>query len=359
MTITSLPVRFDHSGVAHSAHRSIGMFAIVPTLVLALAACSSSTEPPITGSPSAPSSTLAPTTSEAPSSPSTTAGAPADLATLPFDIPIGVDGVTYDLDGSPPSGPSSFAVLDDGSVVITDTMAVARGEPRLLHYDRMGEMQGTIDLAGEDVAAIADVATDGSDLAILDVLIAMNRYRVLTLSLDGQVTATIDVPQGFRFEDGLTGLVWDDGGILLEFEFGARYARVTDDGTIEPVLAPTFGGISIELIPGSGRTTEIVTSRTSFTVERETNLGGVTPIGIGPNGWVTVVVDEVDVSGPTIVVMRRVQRYSATGQLETESIIDAADQFIEVPRPFELDATGQVIYLQTWPDRVTIAPLGV
>jgi hypothetical protein len=249
-------------------------------------------------------------------------------------------------------------VLSDGSVVVADTMAVSRGEPRLLHYDRSGELLAAIDLADDHVAAVVDVVTDGSKLAILDVLISMSRYSVLTLGVDGSVEAIVEIPSGFRFEDGLTGLAWDDKGVLLEFEFGARYARLAEGGTIEDSATPTFSGIIVELRPGSGRITEVVSSGASFAVERSTDLGGVTLIGVAPDGSVVVVVDEVDVTGPAIVVKRRVQRYSATGQLGAEYVLDAADQFVEVQRPLELDATGKVLQLQAWLDRVTIAVVG-
>ena len=351
----------------------------VVAVLLVASACSGSSEPTTTSGSSTTSSTMssttavttttaapttsssttvAPTTSSsttvAPTTSSTTTVAPVDLSTLSFSVGVGDDGVAYDLDGSPPSGPTSFAVLDDGSVVIADTMAVDRGEPRLLHYDRTGEPLAVLDLADEEVASIVDVVTDGSNLAILDVLVSMNRYRVLMLSVAGDVAAVVDIPQGFRFEDGLTGLTWDDSGILLEFEFGARHARLTDGAPESPAL-PVFDGESIELIPGSGRTTEVVTSRTSFPVERATDLGGVTVIGIAPDGSIVLVVDEVDLSGEAIAVTRRVQRYSATGEFMAESVVDAADQFLDIQRPFELDATGQVLYLQAGSDRVTVA----
>ena len=212
-------------------------------------------------------------------------------------------------------------------------------------------------LANEDVAAIVDVVTDGSKLAILDVLVSMNRYRVLTLSVDGDIESVIKVPDGFRFEDGLTGLAWDDSGILLEFELGARYAQLVETGDVESPVVPAFRGISVELTPGSGRITEVVTSRTSFSVERATDLGGVTLVGIAPDGSIVVVVDEVNTSGPAIVVMRRVQRYSPTGEFQAESIIDAGDQFLDIPRPLELDATGKVLYLEAGPDHITIGAL--
>lgn len=346
---------------------------IVLTAVLALSACSGASEPPATDSPSTTSSTLSPTsttttttnatvapttsttTATTPTTSTTTTVAPADVATLPFSIEVGTDGVTYDLDGSPPSGPSSFAVLDDGSVVVADTMAVDRGEPRLLHYDRTGEPLAVIDLAKEEVAAIVDVVTDGSQLAILDVLVSMNRYRVLTLNFAGDVEAIVDIPQGFWLENGLTGLAWDDSDILLEFEFGVRYARLAEGGVIESPVVPVFDGISIELTPGSGRTTEVTTSRTSFTVGRATDLGGATLVGVAPDGSIVVVVDEVDLSGDAIAVTRRLQRYSATGEFESESVFDAADQFLDIQRPIELDATGQALYLEAGSDQVTIA----
>ena len=262
--------------------------------------------------------------------------------------------MTYDLDGSPASGPSSFAVLDDGSVVVADTMAVERGEPRLLRYDRLGELRATIDLAGEEVAAIVDVVTDGSNLAILDIFVARDRYRVLTMNRDGEVTSTVEIPPGFRFEDGLTGLVWDDDGILLEFQLGLRHARIAPSGAIESPAVPVFDGVSIELIPLSDQTTEVVTGSSSFNIERTSEFDGVSLVGLSPQGSIVVVLDEVDMSGPVIAVTRRVQRYSANGQLKSEQAIDAGDRFLEILRPFELDAAGNVLYLQALPDRVAL-----
>ncbi len=349
----------------------VGITALL-TVALTLSACSESpaaqpTDSPSTTSP-ATSSTIRPpsTTSPATSStirppsttslPSTTTAPPASAATQPFSIGVGNAGVTYDLDGSPPSGPSSFAVLDDGSVVIADTMAVERGEPRLLRYDRFGELLAVIGLASDEVAAIVDVVTDGSTLAILDVLASMNRYRVVTLSIDGTVDSVIEIPEGFRFEDGLTGLAWADSGILLEFEFGARYARLDATGTIESPVVPVFDGLGVELRPQNQRSTEVIANDSSFLVERTTELGGVTLVGIAPDGSIVLVVDEVEVDS-VITVIRRVQRYSTTGQLETEYVIDAADQYLEIPRPFELDATGKVLYLHARPDRIEIEAL--
>jgi len=273
-----------------------------------------------------------------------------------FSIPVGDEGITYQLDGEPPSGPSSFVVLDDGSVVIADTMASNRGEPRLLHYDRTGEQIAIFDLAAEGVASIADVVSNGASLAILDIRIEMEEYRVLFLSLEGDVLSEVQIPDGFRFEDGLTGLAWDDSGVLLEFEFGASYARLGDDGTIEQDAMAVFDGLEIEITPGDGQQTDIRVGEETWTVERDTPLGGASFVGLSPDETLVLVVDEVDTSGAAFEVLRRVQRFSLTGELQSESLIDPGEQKVEIMRPLELAADGEVLYLASLDDRLEVTP---
>ena len=145
---------------------------------------------------------------------------------------MGPDGVTYDFEGAPPSGPSSYVVLEDASVVVADTVAANRGEPRLLRFDREGSPISIIPLVDLEVAGIADVTSNGVDLAVLET--PQQRYRVLYMTADGDVTSEVAIPSGFHLEDGLTGLLWDDLGVMLELEMGARYARIDDDGAIQP-----------------------------------------------------------------------------------------------------------------------------
>jgi hypothetical protein len=80
-------------------------------------------------------------------------------------------------------------------------------------------------------------------------------------------------------------------------------------------------------------------------------------IGVGPQGEVVVVVDEVDDSGPAITVLRRVQRYSPEGLLLSESQLDAGEQYVDIARPLELGADGGVIYLVARPLTLDVVPL--
>jgi len=264
--------------------------------------------------------------------------------------------VSYLIEGDPPSGPSSFSVLGDGSLVIADTMALYRGEPRLLRYDRTGNALSPIELVDADVASIVDVVSSGQSLAILDVLVARGRYRVLTITLDGEISSMVDLPSGYHLEDGLTGLVWDDEGILLEFELGARYARIEDGVVAEMGELPVFEGKELAIATSESRETTVSYGEETWVVERGTEFGGVSLVGVAPSGAVVVVVDEVDTSGPMISVMRRIQRYAAAGEMLSEVQIDAGRQYVEIARPLELAADGELVYMESRPDTLEIVP---
>jgi len=323
----------------------------------------SSTEPTsaitsTSGSTSAPSTT---TSGSVPSLSTTTSseGGGERVATRPFSVPVGENGVTYDLAGSPPSGPSSFVVLDDGSVVIADTMAVKSGQPRLLRFDAQGVPMDPIMLADAEVASVVDVASDGRRLALLDVYVAQGRYRVLVLDPSGGVKEEREIPEGLRFEAGLSGLVWDDSGVLLEYEGGVAYARIGSPGEFEPTDAVVFGGTPISVKPGEGLTTSVEIGSEVFAVPRSTMLGGATLIGRAPDGTILLSLDEVEMTTDgAIKVTRRILRYSPTGELLGETPVDL-EQFVDVPRLLEMTADGQVAQLVTLPERVELRILDI
>ncbi len=340
-------------------------FWVVPLVALVLIACACATEPSGTTQSTSPASTSTQTTpTSTDPTPSTTTAPTTTLvdggaATIPFSIPVGEGGVTYDLSGEPPSGPSSFVVLDDGTVVIADTMALRFDQPRLLRFDAAGTPLEPIVLAEAEVASIVDVASDGERVAVLDVYAATNRYRLLVLAASGHVESVVDIPEGFFLEDGLTGLAWDDTGVLLEMEWGARYARVTTEGPFATTTDVVYDGSAIAVTPGAGLTTVIETGSGTFEVERTTELGGATLIGRAPDGSILLVVDEVgqDEQG-AIEVIRRVQRRSADGSLLSEDPF-VAGQFVSIGRELEMTADGRVARLVTFPDRVELVILDV
>lgn len=278
------------------------------------------------------------------------------VSTKTFFIPAGHEGVTFQPDGEPPSGPSSFAVLADGSVVIADTMAVNRGAPRLLHHDRSGVLLSVIDLLPVEAASVADVVTDGEDLALLDIYLPQNRYRVVFLGVDGSVRSVVEIPPGFHLEDGLTGLVWDDLGVLLEFEMGARYARLGDKGFFSDAR-PLFGGRELEIAEVGSRSTAVRFGGSEWTVERSTDLGGVSLVGAAPDSTLVLLLDEVDTTGSAWQVIRTVRRYSASGELLSEEVLDF-HPYVEIARPIELGADGNPLYMAAFANGVEITRLG-
>ena len=201
-------------------------------------------------------------------------------STESFSIPIGPDGVTYQLEGDPPSGPSSFVVLDDGWVVVADTMAAARGEPRLLVFDHMGRPMSVIDLAEHEVSAIVDVETDDEGLAILDVHADRDIYRVLHVDLDGRLIASTLIPEGSRFANGLTGLASDDTGVLLEFEFGHRYERLAPDGSATDQATLVINGRKVEIVSDQSKVATVSVGDAQWAVTRRTDRGRHLRVGI-------------------------------------------------------------------------------
>lgn len=331
----------------------MGGFAAAAVL---LAGCDN-TPSATTATPSTPPATTATTEVTISTIAATTTTVPVPTEPVGFSVPVGDRGVSYDLDGDPVSGPTSFTVTDAGSVVIADTIAMRRGEPRLLRFSSTGDRLDPFDLAEYEVAAVVDVVASGRYIAVLDVLISMERYRVLLLDENGALTRSVDVPAGFRFEDGLTGLAADDDGILLEFEFGSRYARLTESGEFSTGAQRIHNGLQVTSTPRSGRASVVTVGTDSFEVIRATDLGGVSVLGVAPDGTVLVVIDEVELSEGAIAVTRRVQRRASDGGVLAELELDVADQYVQIDRPLEMTAGGAVVYLASAPDHVQVAVL--
>ncbi len=335
--------------------------ALLIAMLLVIGACSSSPGT-TTSSPSAPTSQPPPTpaqTSSVPDSTQPTPGVPsAYVPPSDFVVEIGTSGVTYELDGSPPSGPTSFVVLGTGSVAVADTMAAGRGEPRILLLDGLGDLISVIDLSGLGVASVVDLATDGTHIAVLDIDVSRDRYTVLTVDLNGDLQSTSEVPVGFRFEDGLTGIVWDDSGILLSFEFGARFARLSgSDGAVYD--NPSWDGREVEALASAGKITKFQGESATIGVERDTDLGGATLLGLSLDGSVVVVLDEVELRDGAFFVRRTLQRYTTDGNLLAETEIDISTQVVDIQHPLVVAPDGSVIWMDSRNDGLYFVTLDV
>lgn len=275
---------------------------------------------------------------------------PAEIAT--FSIPVGAKSITYDLDGEPASGPSSFAVANDGTVYVADTIAVRDGPARLLSFTATGDPLETIDLGHLQVASVVDIATDGTALAILDVDVKFQLYRVHRIHPDGELVETTVLPAGYRFEDGLSGLAWDDDGILLEFEGGAWYRRLGSDPAIDRLDVPSWNGTAVTVGASDGGSADVCVEAECFTVLRTSELGGVQLIGVDIHGGIHLLVTDVHI-GDTVEVTETIRTYQR-GQLVGSSSFEVSDQFVDVPHAYEVTSSGQILHLRTERERVLV-----
>ena len=283
---------------------------------------------------------------------STTVTTLPPVATASFTVPVGVNGVTYD-EGPYPSGPSSFVVVADGGVVITDTAAVRDATPRLLRFDASGNAEEPIPMQDYRAVSMIDIASDGLRLAVLDIYVALDEYRVLVLDASGSLESQIDIPEGFHLENGLTGLLWDDQGLLLEIEGGTRYARLEPDRNPEPTTTLIIDGVAVTLTD-AGQVTTVQIDEDAFEVTRSTQFGDVGLIGLAPDGSVLLHLDEVFDDPAGLRVERRVQRYSTDGELLREVSVDLAEQYVQIVHQLEMTADGAVAHMVSLPDRVEV-----
>ena len=142
---------------------------------------------------------------------------PGELYQTVLSLPIGEDSIQYRGQGVAEmqvSGPSSLAILPDGTIVIPNHV-----DNRLFFYHPDGQLERTIDLTTLGIVNVSDVKAGDSELFLLEISYNVSplRYRVSRLSFAGDLIAQYDIPAGYHLEDGLWGLATgSDAEILLE-----------------------------------------------------------------------------------------------------------------------------------------------
>jgi hypothetical protein len=355
---------------------------IVVGLALAMAACSgagdgagSSTTVPAT-TPTAPLTTTAIVPSTVPTSTVTTSTTPTTTAAAPawspppvcegacdppievlFSLTVG-DEIHYrnaDRGEALPSGPTALAVTDEGRIWISDSTDL-----RLLGFEPDGTLFATVDLTQLEVGSPIDIAVGPAGLLLLDVYVAMERYRLLVLGEDGAVRAVHELPEGVHLQDGLTGVAAGPRGELwLELEAGARVAALDVSGP----------AVEFEITPGSeypgGLYGPLPDNPFVFNagdiqvdVSSAATIGGLSLVGVNPDGGFVLLLVEVyvDESG-AFVVDHTVHLFDAAGNHQGMAVAPFTDQFIELDNPYTLGPDGYVYGLLTLPDRVDVVRL--
>jgi hypothetical protein len=233
-------------------------------------------------------------------------------------INVGPDGVEYrggaeDLETT---GPSLLAVDEAGRIHVVDPagsriIGFGTGDPT------------SIDLQALDIASVTAIAADGTDLILVEIFFAPTRQRVHRLAADGTLVLTVDLPEGFRLEDGLSGvLAAGDGGVIIEFQGGAAYGRYeASDQSFSLQTRVDVRGVDVQ--PDAPN---ITIDGARITADLTMGLGGLRYLGTAADG--THVVERVDVvsTDPAFVVVRTVEWYSPGGVLLGSALVPGIEE---------------------------------
>lgn len=145
-----------------------------------------------------------------------------------LSIPAGKTGLPYrgvDIPGMEITGPNAFAILSDGRYVIADLI-----DNRLWIFGPTGEHLSTIDLYSAGVLNVSDMQVYKDEIYVLEIYLNPPlHYRINRLSVEGELKAYYDIPEGYHLENGLTGFMIDcDGKIFLELEGRLHLLPIAD-----------------------------------------------------------------------------------------------------------------------------------
>jgi hypothetical protein len=278
-----------------------------------------------------------------------------------FIIPVGKDGVQYE--GERPEmltwGPTAFAIAPDGSFWIADTVG-----NRLLHYSPKGEALNAISLNEHQVVGVGDLEITASAIWVLDIAAVIP--RVLCLSPDGELLASVEVPKELGLANGLSGIaVSDRGEVLIEREDGAFVSQLVDaDGKVAPVALDGYihGGRLYTAGPADLAAVDatrghIMAGDKRVEVGVTHRLGGLRLLSVNADDDLNVVVDEVAIADSRVQVDQTVRHYNPAGELLGLARVPLAEQHAYVAHGLAVSPDGGVYALITRPDRVEVQRL--
>ena len=115
---------------------------------------------------------------------------PGAIYTSVFTFPVGGKSpLKYWFGPDLPDGPSTFAVLPDGTFFVGDLRS-----NQIYRFDRKGKLLETIDLDKLDIHSVIDIRVKNDQLFLLEA----NYNRVRRLTLDGRLLSTEFFPGDYR-----------------------------------------------------------------------------------------------------------------------------------------------------------------
>ncbi|HET7009197.1 MAG TPA: hypothetical protein VFI11_00355 [Anaerolineales bacterium] len=212
------------------------------------------------------------------------------------------------------TGPNGIAVLPDGTFIVGDTF-----DNRLLRFDAAGVRLDDIDLASLGILNVSDIVAGPEELYLLEISfqVTPERYRVNRLTFDGQSIDHVDVPLGYRLEDGLVGLAQGEGQILLELAGPVRSYQMAGpraENGGEFYGLPAFGRLyQTHYETPCGGHPSMTVGNLRFETGR-TLGGGLGMLAVNPDGSFYAWRSDVIRDFPTIVTDQTIHYLDANGQ---------------------------------------------
>lgn len=338
------------------------IFRVLVVVWLVAGACSDGgVAPPSTVIPPGPSTSQQPTTpTTVPQAVTTTPVSTVEpvvsttlleeLITLP-SVAVGAGGIEYrqgaeDLEAS---GPSHLAIDPRGGFHFDDPVggriwSVVEGQV------------ATIDLKALDILVVTAMAASADHLIIVEIFFALVRHRVHRLAYDGTVVETIQIPEGFRFEDGFSGVLAGDAGeIALVLEDGQAYGLWdASTSTFERSTTVTFGRSQVAPLSGG------LNINGTGVDAALTGLGGMRYLGSARDGTVAIVRIDVLETAPVFRVLTTVEWYDPEANFIGSALVPSIeDQFTRQVPGIAVADDGSVYALVTRRDEIAVVQLAM
>jgi hypothetical protein len=260
---------------------------------------------------------------------------------------VGPDGIEYAGSGDEQEiiGPALLAGDPVGGLHFYDPVG-----RRLLSYT--GDARVEIDTAALDIASVTALAANSDHLIAVEIFFQPVRNRVHRIGFDGAVIETIELPVGFRLEDGLSGVLTGDAGqIILEFSGGALYGIWNGaDAGFKKRDVLDIDGLVVEPQPP-----DLMVGGVLLAADLTMGLGGLRLLGIDPAGNIVVERQDVTTMDPVLRVTTSVEWYSPGGALLGAARVPTLqEQFISTAPPVALLPDGTAVALLALEDEVRI-----
>lgn len=260
------------------------------------------------------------------------------------------------------SGPDAFGSFSNGDWAIADLIG-----NRIQIYDSKGEYLVPINLSALGILNIADLRISQDALFVLEINLGPPiRYWVHSISRQGKLISSIDIPEGYHLENGLTGLIIDcDGNILLEMGGGSSFYQLKgkEGNQIlnERNASYICNGNSYRVAENAiGENAAILAGGMTLETSLSFGYGGLTILKVMPDGSLFVnradVVSGVSIGRP-IVVDDTVHYISANGQQLGVARIPVTERYYYILRNLSVGPDGNVYCLLPTPDSLEILRL--